>query len=63
MFQVEEVVIIEPEDREKEEAPKADGEVGEAADTGGHFVDVLEDYRVCLEGHVEDAVDESQVGG
>ncbi len=60
---MEEIVIVEPEDREEEEASSSDGEVREAADTGGHSVDVLEDYGVCLEGHVEDAIDESQVGG
>lgn len=56
---MEEVVIVEPEDGEEKEASSADGEVREATDPGGHFVDVLEDYGVCLEGHVENAVDES----
>lgn len=56
---MEEIVIVEPEDREEEEASSSDGEVRQAADTGGHSVDVLEDYGVCLEGHVEDAIYES----
>lgn len=50
------------EDGEGEAGASGDGQVGETRDAGGEAVDVLEDEGEGLEGHVEDGVDEGEVG-
>lgn len=51
-----------PEDGEGEAGAGADGEVAQPRGSRGEAVQALEDEGEGLEGHVEDGVDEGQVG-
>lgn len=51
-----------PEDGHAEHGAAADGQVAQAGDAGGEAVEALEDDGEGLEGHVEDGIDEGEVG-